>query len=205
MQPFVYFLCLINSETWRRYMENEKQLLEGITKGDAEAIETLVISFSDPLLRVTTAITGDVSLAEEVVQDVFLQVCDKIESFQGNATFKTWVYRIAVNTAKNRLRNRWARKVSCWNEISEKAKGANTDSPEELVLRKENQKELLECLEILPVYYRSVLVLYYLEQLKITEIGQILKKPEGTIKSQLARGRKLLKDIMITKGVEAHG
>lgn len=186
-------------------MENEKQLLEGITKGDAEAIETLVISFSDPLLRVTTAITGDVSLAEEVVQDVFLQVCDKIESFQGNATFKTWVYRIAVNTAKNRLRNRWARKVSCWNEISEKAKVANTDSPEELVLRKENQKELLECLEILPVYYRSVLVLYYLEQLKITEIGQILKKPEGTIKSQLARGRKLLKDIMITKGVGTHG
>lgn len=186
-------------------MDNETQVIQGLINEDTEAIEAFIESYSDPLLRVATAITGDVPLAEEVVQDTFLQVCRKIKSFQGNAAFKTWVYRIAVNTAKNRLRGKWLRKMSSWNVELESVTTANTSNPEEWTLRKEMHQELLECLRELPVKYRSVVVLYYLEQLKVQELCQILNKPEGTIKSQLSRGRTLLQDIMIRKGVGAIG
>ena len=175
-------------------MRAEAEITEGLKRGDGVAVEAAVNCFGDRLLRTALAITGDQQVAEEVVQDTFLQMCRKIHSFKGQSSLQTWIFRIAVNLARNRLRGGWFRRVVAWGEIDlNQLPAPPGGSPEAEAVARESREEVLGCLQALPAKYREVLVLYYLEELSVGDIGQVLEQPEGTVKSKLSRGRALLK------------
>ena len=172
---------------------SEEEIIAGLEKGEERAVEITIDRYGDRMFRTALAITGDTREAEEVVQDAFLQVCRKIRSFKQQSSLQTWIYRITVNLAKNRLRSFWFKKVAPWTD-SEKNLLAADDGldPEETLLRREKHKEVLDCLKRLPLKYREALALFYLEELSITEIAQVLQQPAGTVKSKIFRARSLL-------------
>lgn len=187
-------------------MLTETEIISGLKTGKDEAVEAVLNIFGDRLLRAALAITGDLQTAEEVVQDTLLQVCRKIHSLQEQSALQTWIFRIAVNLAKNRVRGGWFRRVT---PLKERELNHLTDyrdsSPEVQTVNRESREEVLRSLQRLPVKYREVLVLYYLEDLNIREICEVLEQPEGTVKSKLSRGRALMKAKMETKWGVAGG
>jgi len=187
-------------------MLTETEIISGLKTGKDEAVEAVLNIFGDRLLRAALAITGDLQTAEEVVQDTLLQVCRKIHSFQEQSALQTWIFRIAVNLAKNKVRGSWFRRVipTKEKELNQLPDNRNS-SPEVETVDRESREEVLRCLQSLPVKYREVLVLYYLEDLNIREICAVLEQPEGTVKSKLSRGRALIKTKMETKWGVAGG
>jgi RNA polymerase sigma-70 factor (ECF subfamily) len=184
-------------------MFNEALIIERLLKNEETAVSEIVNLYGDRMFRTAFAITGDIQTAEEVVQDTFLQVCRKIVSFRQQSTLQTWLYRITVNLAKNSLRNRWFKKVTTMGEEITQVPVTNSSetNPEMAAIQEENRREVINCLQELSEKYRAVLVLFYLEELSIKEICEILKQPEGTIKSKLSRGKTLLKKELVKREV----
>ncbi|MCR3921988.1 MAG: sigma-70 family RNA polymerase sigma factor [Firmicutes bacterium] len=188
-------------------MLTETELIKKLKKGDEQAIGILLSRYSDRLLRIALGICGDRQVAEEVVQDTMLQACRKIHGFEEKAALSTWLYRITVNLAKNRLRNNWFGRVIPWEQEKMNTLVAPTaEQPEHEVIHDERRRQVLHDLQQLPAKYREVLVLYYLEDLSITQVSHILEQPEGTVKSKLSRGRTILKNRWLDKeGEIEHG
>lgn len=178
-------------------MYTEADIVVNLKKGDETAINFIIENYSDSLLRSAYGITGDLQVAEEVVQDTFLKVCRNINTFHGDSLLRTWVFRIMVNTAKNRMRGGWIRRVTPWGDCGENLLQASAgDSPEEMTIQRENRNEVVACLKLLSQKYREVLVLYYIEDLKVQEICDILNESQGTVKSKLSRGREKLRALL---------
>lgn len=187
-------------------MHTEAELVRELKKGSELAVAVLVERYSDQLLYVALGICGDLHKAEEVVQDTMLQACRKIGSFGQQAALSTWLYRITVNLAKNSVRNTWLRRITPWEEQKLHLLAAPTTSqPELMALRQETQLKVIELLQQLPVKYREVLALYYLQELNITEVSHILGQPEGTVKSKLSRGRSKFKELWVARESENSG
>lgn len=180
----------------------ESELIRGLENGEDDAIDTVVNLYADRLLRLALAITGDPQLAEEVVWDTFFTVCRKINTFRQEASFETWLFRIAVNLSKNKVRGGWFKRVVAWDDKKVRLIASGEQSPEHLAIAREEERAISECLRLLPAMYKDVLVLYYLESFSVKEIAGILSEPEGTVKSKLSRGRAKLKEILERRGVK---
>jgi RNA polymerase sigma-70 factor (ECF subfamily) len=130
--------------------------------------------------------------AEEVSQEVFLRLYRKIRQFTGQAGFGTWLYRIAYNLAID-----WRRRARFrLPHVSvEEIRGlASSSDPLEDVLTKETKDLVALAMEDLPDLYRTTLYMHYWLERPVEEIAELMGIPEGTVKSQLFRARKLLKD-----------
>ncbi len=186
-------------------MKSEAEIVVGLKNTEEWAVDAVIFLYGDRLFRSAVAITGDWQLAEEVVQDTFIQMSRKIHSFKQRSSLQTWMFSITINIAKNRIRSTWIRKVSTWGDSEEGylSGDSNDSTPETEFIKKEQHNEIIHCLRELPQKYHAVMALYYLEDFTIKQISEILKEPEGTIKSKLSRGRNMLKDGLQVKGVVA--
>ena len=175
-------------------------------KGDVDAFETLVDKYQKKMLNVAYRMIGDYQEACEVVQDAFLSAYRSIRKFRGEARFSTWLYSIVVNLSKNRLKQiktRGAREVySIDNPLTTEEGSLSPDPPDRgpTVLEKLEQKEaearVQGCINGLDPEYREVLVLRDIQGFSYEEIRDILKIPDGTVKSRLFRARDALKDCL---------
>lgn len=151
--------------------------------------------YGNYLLRLVYAILKDEKKAEDIVQEVFIRYYINLDKFEGRSTVKTYLYRIAVNECHNYFHS-WAyRKVQFVNLLSH----LQVKSTEEYVLAKESESNLINLIEKLPLKYREAIWLHYYAELSVTEIGEVLGCSPNTIKTRLARGRKLAK-IAIEEG-----
>jgi RNA polymerase sigma factor (sigma-70 family) len=141
-------------------------------------------------------VLSDEMLAEEALQDAFLRVWRSAHTFTFNSSFKTWFYRVLYNAAltKRKTESKSDEHV----ELDEHAAvGEDTT-----LGSKESSQLILESIERLPESQRTVLTLYYLQELSIEEIGEITGMPSGTIKTHLFRGReKLRNDVSLREYV----
>jgi RNA polymerase sigma-70 factor (ECF subfamily) len=182
-------------------MTQDAQLVRELKKGSEQALEALISRYGNRLLRTAAGICGDTQIAEEVVQDTMLQVCRKIHAFEERSSLGTWMFRITVNLAKNRMRGSWLQRLTPW-EDSRMAQlpAPAAEEPETQVIKQCKEQAVSRCLQSLPVKYRDVLVLYYVEDFSVAEISAILDEPEGTVKSKMSRGRNLLKEKLTAGG-----
>lgn len=179
----------------------ENEIINGLKDNDESAIMTLINMYGDAMLRTSLAISGDLQIAEEIVQDTFLKVCQKIHTFQNHSSLKTWIMRICINKAKNRSRNKWVNRIiPLPTEYNEIAAAKTEDNPEQWLIKNENSDEILKILQQLPIKYREIIILYYLENMTIKEISSLLQQSPGTIKSKLHRGRTMLKAKLLDMG-----
>jgi len=178
----------------------EDLFLDRLKRHDAAAFEQLVAERTGDIYGLLFRLTGDAEEARDLAQETFLRAFQAIEKFRGDADLKTWLYRIAINQARNRWRW-WRRRrrdatVSLDATIGEREQtvathleDANASDPEQETLARERRDQLREALQGLRSAYREAVVLRDIEGLTYEEIAATLQINIGTVKSRLARGR----------------
>lgn len=172
---------------------SEKSLIRNLKKGKEEAYIQLVEEYGNRLLRTCYLILKSEVEAEDIVQETFIRVFEKIDSFKGKSGLYTWIYTIALNLARDKLRNKQDNLY-----LEDELTGIS--DVEYQVERNIDKKILREELFKMNDLYREVLVLFYFEELAIKEISNLLNEKEGTIKSKLSRGRNILKESLLKGG-----
>ncbi len=187
----------------------EIQLIERLRAQDLSVLEILMEQHSSRVYRVALGITRSHADAEEVVQDVFLTLFRKIDSFEGRATLGTWLYRVAANAALIKRRGKRAElEVNLEDYLPTfKADGHRegdramlladwSSTPERELLSGEAREVLEEGLALLPEHYRAILVLRDVEELSNEEVGEILGESVASVKSRLHRARMALREVL---------
>ncbi len=168
---------------------------------DPDLFRLLVERHQERVFRLVASILGPFADldAEEMTQEVFVRVHERLASFRGEARFSTWLYRIAFNrTVERRRRARLrAEHVPC--EGLEES--ATSNGPLEAALDRERERAVARLVEGLPDVYRSVVHLHYWMDQSIDEIGETLGVPAGTVKSYLSRARQRLRERARAQGI----
>jgi len=170
--------------------------------GDRAMFGVLVERYQHRVHRLIAGVLGPAADAdaEEICQEVFLRVFRKLDLFTGEASFGTWLYRIAFNIALDeRRRTRFRPRRVPLEDAGEMI--GRVDDPLARVLSGERRDRLGAALERLPDIYRTVLHMHYWLELSIEEIADSLSVPEGTVKSYLFRARRILKSALSGEGV----
>ena len=151
-----------------------------------DCMEQVIKRNADRLLRTAAAVTGNMAEAEDIVQDAFVKYIEKARSFESDAHETAWLIRVTVNLAKNRLRSHW------W----------KTTVPllDTHPARTNKQLHLMEAVLALPAKYRIAIHLFYYEGYATKEIAEITAQGESTVRAQLTRARRLLKDHLELEG-----
>jgi RNA polymerase sigma-70 factor (ECF subfamily) len=186
--------------------EEDRVLAEGLCSGDESAYEALILRFEQPVFGLVSRLLDNPADAADVVQEVFLKVFRKVRGFRLESSLKTWIYRIAVNEARNH--QRWfirhrGKEVEL--EPSDRS-GSGKDqlgaqdwipdpgrNPYELALDHETEALLESALQSVSPNYRAALILREIEGLSYEEIADILGISLGTVKSRILRGRESLR------------
>jgi RNA polymerase sigma-70 factor (ECF subfamily) len=183
--------------------DEEILLIQRCQAGDRLAFEEIFSMYRDDVFRFSYLVVRDGSLAQDVVQEAFLKVFRSIEKFQFRSSFKSWLYRVAVNEAITILRRRKVKEdLEPMPDVSrERTAGyAQRDwQPEEAAMESEERAVLRWAIGQLDPVHRSVVVLKYFHEFSDTEIGAVIGCPPGTVKSRLHRARELLRNTMARK------
>jgi RNA polymerase sigma-70 factor (ECF subfamily) len=186
--------------------DEDAQLVSSCRNGEIDSFEALVEKHQKKMLNVAYRMIGDYDEACEVVQDAFLSAYRSIKKFRGEARFSTWLYSIVVNLSKNRMKQiktRGTREVYSVGSRAETEEGSRRmDPPDpdpsalEQMEKKEVDARVQGCINGLDSEYREVLVLRDIQGFSYEEIRDILKIPDGTVKSRLFRARDALKECL---------
>jgi RNA polymerase sigma-70 factor (ECF subfamily) len=167
---------------------SDNDLVARSLRGDTDAFGTLVLRYREMVIGVAYRLCGDAALAEDVAQETFIRVWDKLSTFRPEGNFRAWLARIATNLTIDALRRR--KPVV---DIADLAIAASGQEPETVVLKGERAAAVREALMQLPLHSRMVLVLREYEALSYQEIADALDIPLGTVKSRLNDARRRLK------------
>jgi len=160
-----------------------------IEKMDAGGLRELMQRYGPEVWNLAFVLTKRRDLADDVSQDVFLAAYRTIGSFRGASSVRTWLLAIMRNTAINRLRSAFVRRVMLMERVGEGHGGETGPSAESEALRRSLSNEIWEAVMQLPLKLREVLVLQARHELTVREISQLLGLSEGTVKSRLSRAR----------------
>ena len=173
-----------------------------VLKGDQNAFEEVVTLFQHRLYQVCYRMLGNAQEAEDIAQEAFVRAYINIHTFDQKRKFSTWLFRIATNLCIDRIRKKkpdyyldanvpGTDGLNMYSQIA-----AAGELPEEEVERMELQDRIHYEIGRLPDKYRSVIILRYIEELPLQEIGDILELPLGTVKTRVHRGREALRKQM---------
>lgn len=180
--------------------DEEIMLIERCQAGDRLAFEEIFNLYREDVFRFAYLVVRDASLAQDVVQEAFLKVFRSINKFQFRSSFKSWLYRVAVNEAITILRRRRIKEDLDPTPDANRGREAITATrdwqPEEAVLESEERRLLRWAIGQLDPVHRTVVVLKYFDEFSDTEIAAVIGCPPGTVKSRLHRARELLRNAM---------
>lgn len=183
--------------------EPDEALVLALQRGDPAAAEMLVDAYSGRVYRLALRLTGSRSDAEEAAQDTLWTVFRKIDTFKGDSTFGTWLYRIGANTAYQKVRSRkaQAREIALedvrpaleadgrhWAPMDDWSKRVDEET-----IRKELRAVLEEAIAALPVDYRTAVVLHDIEEMSNLDIAGVLGVSLAAVKSRVHRSRLYLR------------
>jgi len=174
-------------------MFDERDVVSNILKGNIKSFEQLVKQYERLVFYVVSRMVTGTEDKEDICQEVFIKVHKSLHRFEFNAKLSTWIARIAYLTAVNHLKKHKNDKLSDSADNLDNYHFTN-DTPELLLTKKDTSAYINNLIAQLPVQYRTVLTLYHLNEFSCQEIEEITGMPEGTIKSNLFRARKLLKE-----------
>ena len=195
--------------------EEDSALIAGLRAGDECAYEILIQRFEQPVYNLVSRLVDNSADAADVTQEVFLKVFRKVGGFRSESSLKTWVYRIAVNEARNQ--RRWFTRHR-GKEIGLEPAESNVQGPQDWLcdpgrspyqtaLDRETHALIESALNKVSPNYRAAVVLREVEGLSYEEISEVLDVSLGTVKSRILRGRESLRKHLVdqmqaTPGVE---
>ena len=175
-------------------MGDENHLIDRALQGDRDAFTELVELNQDRLFASMVQVTCSPDEAEEVVQEAFIRAFIKLNTFQRNSQFFTWLYRIAFNAALTRRRRKRARvSLDQCRENNGLEVTDSGDAVDEPMLRRERITMVRDALETLTEEHRAILVLREMQDHSYEDIAEILEISIGTVRSRLSRARRQLK------------
>lgn len=178
--------------------ESDQQLVRRVQKGDNRAFDLLVLKYQYKIQAVISRFVKDQSEVLDVAQETFIKAYRAMGNFRGDSQFYTWLYRIAVNTAKNHLVTKTRRPPGSDIDIgdAEHYNGGEylqeNDTPEREMYRSELEKVVNNTLAELPEDLRTAITLRELEGMSYEEIAEIMDCPVGTVRSRIFRARETI-------------
>jgi RNA polymerase sigma-70 factor (ECF subfamily) len=193
-------------EEKQKTTDEDYELVSFCNKGDVDAFEVLVKKHQRRMLNIAYRMIGNYEEACEIVQDAFVSAYRNLKGFKGKSKFSTWLYTIVMNLSKNRLKQLKTQlhreKFSIDNPVLTndgqiKVEPASSEpSALEKLEKRDVQRKVQECINSLDDEFREVLVLRDIQGFSYGEISDLLKAPEGTVKSRLFRAREAVKDCL---------
>lgn len=176
----------------------DAQLVRRVQKGDKGAFDLLVLKYQHKIVKLIMRYVRDPSEALDVSQEAFLKAYRALPKFRGDSAFYTWLYRIAINTAKNHMVAARRRPLEYASDIHDPenfewhASLQDTDSPEGQALSDELRRTVENAIGSLPDDLRTAIMLRELDGLSYTEISQAMDCPVGTVRSRIFRAREAI-------------
>ncbi len=181
-----------------------KALVKLAKSGDMQAFETLIIKHEKIVYNIALRMFGASEDVKDISQEVFLKVYRNLQQFDEKSAFSTWVYRIAMNTCIDEMRKRKNKQTYSLEEELEDTDGSyqkqfadNEETPEQTMMRKEAQSEILQALETLSAEHRMAIVLRDIRGFSYEEIADMTDTTLGTVKSRISRARLQLKEEIL--------
>ncbi len=174
---------------------SDQKLVERVQKGDNGAFDLLVLKYQHKIVNLVMRYVRDPELAQDITQEAFIKAYRALPRFRGDSAFYTWLYRIAVNTAKNYLAAQRRRPMDIELDTQDPeqyelhAKLKDTDTPEGVTLSNELMGIIERAIDALPEDLRTAIILRELEGMSYEEIAQTMECPVGTVRSRIFRAR----------------
>lgn len=179
---------------------SDRALAERHRYGDPEAFSEIYRTYEEMVFNLSLRLSGDPDRAADLTQEIFLRVYRHLDGFRGGSSLKTWIYRVALNHCRSRLRRRFLRFEPFERTEDEadpmEAVPDSRRSPEDLALAGDAGRIVQEALAELPRTFREAVVLRDIEGLTYDEIAEVLGVAIGTVRSRIARGRRRLSDLL---------
>ncbi|MCZ0752856.1 RNA polymerase sigma factor RpoE [Aeromonas enteropelogenes] len=176
----------------------DEQLVERVQRGDKAAFNLLVKKYQHKVVNLVARYVNNPGDVPDVAQEAFIKAYRALPTFRGESAFYTWLYRIAVNTAKNYLTSQGRRPPSSDVEADEAESYGGGEAlqevstPESLALTDEIKRTVFAAIEALPEDLRTAITLRELEGLSYEEIAEIMDCPVGTVRSRIFRAREAI-------------
>jgi RNA polymerase sigma-70 factor, ECF subfamily len=174
-------------------------LVQRVQRGDKTAFDLLVRKYQHKVVKLVTRYMRDQADAEDVAQEAFIKAYRAIPQFRGDSAFYTWLYRIAINTAKNAIVSRDRSPIDFDLDLqnieesnSMQLRLADAETPESLLQTEEIRETVNRAIEALPEDLRTAIVLRELEGLSYEDIAQAMDCPVGTVRSRIFRAREAI-------------
>ncbi len=178
--------------------KTDQQLVELVQQGNKAAFDLLVIKYQHKVLSLVSRFVKNQGDVPDVAQETFIKAYRALANFRGDSAFYTWLYRIAVNTAKNYLVAQKRRPSSSDIDIEEGEYFSGADelrdnaSPEKLLMARELREVVITTLEELPEDLRTAITLRELDGMSYEDIANVMECPVGTVRSRIFRAREAL-------------
>lgn len=176
----------------------DQQLVEHVQSGDKRAFDLLVLKYQQRIMKVISRYVYDMTEVQDLAQETFIKAYRALPRFRGDSAFYTWIYRIAINTAKNHIvamsRRPPAEDIDATEAeyYSGESLLKENASPERLALKDEIENVIFQAIEKLPEDLRVAITLRELEGLSYEEIAEAMSCPIGTVRSRIFRAREAI-------------
>jgi RNA polymerase sigma-70 factor (ECF subfamily) len=179
--------------------EIDQQLVERVQRGEKGAFDLLVAKYQRKIFRLLSRLIRDPAEVEDVAQEAFIKAYRALPNFRGDSAFYTWLYRIAINTAKNHLVSQGRRAPTSTEADIEEAETfddgehlRDLNTPDSMLLSKQVGEAVNRAIEHLPEDLRTAIVLREIEGLSYEEIAESMNCPIGTVRSRIFRAREAI-------------
>ncbi len=176
----------------------DNELVARVQKGDKSAFDLLVLKYQHRIVKLVSQYVREPADALDVTQEAFLKAYRALPKFRGDSAFYTWLYRIAINTAKNQLvyMSRRPMEVDLENENGEQIElqemQKTIETPERLLLTNEIRETIIDAIDKLPDDLRAAITLREVEGMSYVEIAAAMDCPIGTVRSRIFRAREAI-------------
>jgi RNA polymerase sigma-70 factor (ECF subfamily) len=178
--------------------ESDLSLVERVQRGEKSAFDVLVLRYQHKVLKLIMRYIRDTMEAEDVAQEAFIKAYRALPGFRGDSAFYTWLYRIAINTAKNALVSSKRRPIDYDLDLQDpdqydaQARLRDDETPEHLVLTEEIRQTVNGAMAELPEDLKTAIVLREIDGLSYEEIAAAMDCPVGTVRSRIFRAREAI-------------
>jgi RNA polymerase sigma-70 factor (ECF subfamily) len=176
----------------------DAELVKRVQAGDKRAFDVLVLKYQSRIINLISRYVSDHHAAMDVAQEAFIKAYKGLKNFRGDSAFYTWMYRIAINTAKNHLASA-GRKMPEYAVDAQEAEQFEGESglkeyasPERVLMRDEIQDTVHKAIEALPEDLKAAITLRELEGMSYEEIAEVMDCPIGTVRSRIFRAREAI-------------
>ena len=180
-----------------QFKDMDAQLIDEVGKGNQAAFDILFSKYNNKLYASLLAFTKSQDLAEDLTQKTFIRVWKKIETFRGDSSLFTWIYRIAINLAKNEFSSKQAKNQGITDNIDDTYDlESSVSSPESHAIEAESIQAVVDFITSLPTDLREAISLREFNGKSYEEIAQITGSPIGTVRSRIFRAREEILKFM---------